>query len=111
MRKIHGGTIYGEAAETKLLAGILPKRGVHALTGSDASINRSSSTRTSVRIDFVSISMIRKLFRGRKCLSNGQLLFPGAKRKTVASTASRTTWRMSPPVSRLFALCPSSATE
>jgi hypothetical protein len=37
--KIAGETLHGETAPTKLLAGILPASGLHALTGHDARIN------------------------------------------------------------------------
>ncbi|MCW2284938.1 hypothetical protein M2323_002935 [Rhodoblastus acidophilus] len=39
MTKIQGWTTHGETAQTKLLAGILPPRGIHALTGPDAATN------------------------------------------------------------------------
>lgn len=39
--KIVGGTLHGEAAPTKLLAGILLAPGVHPLVGNDALINIS----------------------------------------------------------------------
>jgi hypothetical protein len=39
MSKIINSTLHSEVAATKLVAGILPSRGVHALTGTDAQTN------------------------------------------------------------------------